>query len=188
MSEDEKRFIQIQQDRFHYNWRRREDSDEYPRFPDIFGAFKKYYETLINFDSDSGGNGLKEVQYELTYVNHIPESATWKTFDQIGQVLPDVSWRDDAIRFLPAPASVRWEAQFPMPDGAGVLSATARTARSAATGKPVITLDLTARGPAGTLEFDEWFDLARKWIVKGFIDLTDDEMQKTVWGRKEEEA
>jgi len=185
MSSDERRIIQIQRDRFHYNWRRQEESDDYPRFPDVFSAFKKHYEILIGFDADASGEGLKELQYELTYVNHIPVSDFWQDFDQIGNVFPDVSWRKDSGRFLPTPVTMKWDAQFPMPDGAGVLTVSTRTARSATTGEPVITLDLTARGPAATLEFDDWFVLARQWIVKGFIDITDDKMQRAVWGKKE---
>ncbi len=186
MSVDERRLIQVQRDRFHYNWRRQDDSDEYPRFPDIFCSFKDYYETLVGFDTDNGGKGLIEIQYELTYVNHIPVSHFGQGFGQIGNVLPDVSWRAGGSRFLPTPSGMRWESQFPMPDGAGILSANARTARTADTGEPVITLDMSARGPAGTLDFDDWFNVGREWIVKGFIDLTDEDIQNKVWEKQKE--
>ena len=28
-----------------------------------------------------------------------------------------------------------------------------------------------------------WFDTAREWIVKGFVDLTDEKVQHDIWGR-----
>jgi hypothetical protein len=29
-----------------------------------------------------------------------------------------------------------------------------------------------------------WFDLAREWIVRGFTDLTGEEVQKQIWRKK----
>jgi len=29
-----------------------------------------------------------------------------------------------------------------------------------------------------------WFDLAHEWIVRGFTDLTEKEMQETIWKRE----
>ena len=185
VSDDDTKLIQVQRDRFHYNWRRRGEDYEYPKFPSVFAPFKRYYEILAGFDRDAGGDGLNERHYELTYINHIPVSSHWAGFHEVAKVLPDISWRNEDSRFLPAPSAFRWDAQFPMPDGAGVLTAVARSARSTETGEPVLALDLTASGPAGTLSFDDWFTLAREWIVKGFIDLTDVNMQKQVWGKTE---
>jgi hypothetical protein len=47
-------------------------------------------------------------------------------------------------------------------------------------------LDLTVRGIGSHRSFDdmkEWFNIARVWIVRGFTDLTTDEMQTKVWRR-----
>ena len=48
----------------------------------------------------------------------------------------------------------------------------------------MILLDLTVRG-IGKEGMEAWFDLAREWIVCGFADLTGDEIQKTIWGRRD---
>jgi hypothetical protein len=51
----------------------------------------------------------------------------------------------------------------------------------------VLLLDLTVRGigrdksPGG---MTDWFDLAREWIVRGFTDLTGEDVQKNIWRKK----
>jgi uncharacterized protein (TIGR04255 family) len=184
MSEDERQLIQVQQDRFHFNWRRQEKSDEYPHFKEVYKSFKNHYETLAKFLSESGTQEAREQKYELTYINHIPVDNVWQRLERLGLVFPDLAWRETKSRFLPAPTNVHWEAQFPLPDGAGILSAKIRTAREKATGKLVLLFDLTAHGPAGTLNFDKWFELSHHWVVQGFNDLTGTDMHHEVWQRK----
>ncbi|MCP4679612.1 MAG: TIGR04255 family protein [Deltaproteobacteria bacterium] len=184
-SEDERRLLQIQQDRFIFNWRRRDDADEYPTFPDVWDSFTKHYETYKEYLTADGKHPLREVQYELRYVNHIPADKVWHGLEDINRVFPDIDWRDNKDRFLPIPRDVRWETRFPLPDGAGVLLSNAGTARRIDTGELILTLDLLCQGPAGILEFHRWFDLGHEWIVRGFSDLTGNEMQTTTWGRKE---
>jgi len=74
-----------------------------------------------------------------------------------------------------------------LPDEAARLHVTIRHAKLRDSELPVLLLDLTVRGigkdmsPEGMLE---WFDLAREWIVRGFADLTGEEVQKNIWRRK----
>jgi len=48
-------------------------------------------------------------------------------------------------------------------------------------------LELTAKG-LGEEKTNEairsWFDLAHEWIVRGFTELTEEEVQKTIWKRE----
>jgi hypothetical protein len=51
----------------------------------------------------------------------------------------------------------------------------------------ILVLELAAAGPPsdqteGGLE--SWFEVAHEWIVKGFEDITDKEVQRSVWGRR----
>ena len=78
-SEDRKKLIQIQSDRFHYNWRKNVEIDEeYPRFSklkpeflnewNIFQSWTEENKKTINYDV---------VGLELSYINYIDESLGW---------------------------------------------------------------------------------------------------------------
>lgn len=64
------------------------------------------------------------------------------------------------------------------------LSLNVRTVRRKAEGDIELAMDLTARGAAGLVPMDRWFDRAHHAIVQAFADLTGGEMHRD-WGRKE---
>ena len=187
-TEDRRRLIQVQRDRFHFNWQRREEGDEYPQFPVVYKEYKRHLGTLHEFLSEGGLPEPQPVQYELTYLNHIPVDEVWQGYHHLGRVLPDIAWRDRQGRFLPAPEHLHWEVGFPMKGGAGVLAAKARSVRRRDTGELALALELTARGPAGALAMDRWFRIGHEWIVKSFAELTGQEMHSRIWRRKGDPA
>jgi uncharacterized protein (TIGR04255 family) len=178
--------IQVQRDRFLHNWKKVRPEDEYPRYPQVIKLFK---DRLAQFESFLIENDLGVIapkQYEMTYVNHIPQGDAWTTLNEIRNVFPDFSLR--AIhRFLPEPEGINWRTSYVLPDGEGRLHVTIRHAKLRDSGLPMLLLDLTVRGigrdtsPQGMVG---WFDLAREWIVRGFADLTGDEVQTNIWRRK----
>ncbi len=187
-TEDGRRLIQVQRNGFHFNWRQREDGDEYPCFPKVYKEFNEHLATFEAFLGKFDQMTLQPVQYELTYVNRIPVDGVWSGYQQLGRVLPDLHWREEEDRFLPTPEHLTWNVGFPMENEAGVLVVTARSARRRDTGEIVLALDLTARGLAGQLSMEEWFDIGHKWIVRGFTDLTGQDMHEKVWHRKDDPA
>jgi uncharacterized protein (TIGR04255 family) len=71
-SVDNKNVIQIQKDRFVFNWRRDKSSaSEYPRFDSIKSKFLTELEGFILFLEKYNLPSLNFNQAELTYVNHI---------------------------------------------------------------------------------------------------------------------
>jgi hypothetical protein len=134
------------------------------------------------------GLGTPEMfQYELTYVNHIPQGDGWTKVDDLGKVFPDFSWRVGTHRFLPQPERINWQTSFVLPNRAGRLHMTIRRGIRRTDGHPLLLFELTARG-IGSDKSPEgmwaWFDLAHDWIVLGFADLTGGEVQKNIWRRK----
>ena len=184
LSEDGSRLVQIQGDRFLYNWKRDEEGAAYPSFDKVYAEFQEYFDKFIKF-LDSFGLGTPEVQYlELQYVNHI---GAWNGLDLVGGtgVLVDHKHIEDAARFLPAPETFGWQSNYLLPDGQGQFHLNARTAKRRSTGEKLVRLDLGARGQpkdASAESFDSWFELAHDWIVQGFCDLTAPELHK-FWGR-----
>lgn len=71
ISEDENHLVQFQTDRFLQNWRKRKDSDSYPRFEHIYASFRSKLESLRKFYEDQRDHRLEINQVEVTYINII---------------------------------------------------------------------------------------------------------------------
>ena len=185
-SEDGSRLIQIQGDRFVYNWKREEDEAEYPNFDKIYAKFQEILSQFIDFLEISGYGKPRYNYLELQYVNHI---GPWNGLDAVGSsgVLADHSHLKNSARFLPLPVAYNWQSHYELPEGLGHLYVTTQTAISRPTGESVVRLEMATRGSpkdSSASSFDEWFDLAHDWIVLGFCDLTVPELHK-IWRRKQ---
>jgi uncharacterized protein (TIGR04255 family) len=179
--------IQIQRDRFLHNWKKVRPEDEYPRYPKVIEMFKDRLSQFESFLKENDLGIIEPRQYEMSYINHIPQGDGWTTLNEIRNVFPDFSLRVSEHRFLPEPEGINWRTNFVLPDQAGRLHVNIQHGKHRETRKPVLVLDLTVRGmgkdksPEGMWT---WFDLARKWIVRGFTDLTGEEVQKQIWRRE----
>ena len=70
-----------------------------------------------------------------------------------------------------------------MPNNKGRLHALLRLAVNKESKDQIMIFELTARGFSSE-NMSDWFDMAHEWIVRGFSDLTNDTIQKTIWKRK----
>jgi uncharacterized protein (TIGR04255 family) len=178
--------IQVQRDRFLHNWRKIQPDDEYPRYYNVIESFMNY---LSRFESFLQKNQLGEIvplQYELTYVNHVPKGEGWESIKEIGKLFPDFVFRDTPQRFLPQIEGVNWQTSFALPNRVGRLHITIRNALHQQTKQPIFSLELTVRGieaDKSSEGMEKWFDTAHEWIVYGFADITDVEVQKKIWKR-----
>lgn len=181
ISESEDHLVQVQRDRFLCNWRKLNDAHKYPSYDVVIDQFWEQLRVFEEFATEDVGMPVEYTQYELTYINHVAAGAGWASLADVGDVLPDYSWRRDGARFLPTPETVDWSSSFALPEKKGRLHLRVRSAERIDSGQHVLMVELTARG------FEEsrtaWFDLAHEWIVKAFTDLTAQEIQKSVWGR-----
>lgn len=183
LTEDGHRLIQLQRDRFVYNWRRSSPDDgDYPSYDNVIVDFERVWHTFENFVTEENLGELVARQLELAYVNIIP-------FSQIPDSDPvflDHARNSSPERFLPAPESFEWRTSYPLPNDSGRLHVLISSAREVASGAPVRRLEMTARGvndAAPTGDMRSWFDLAHEWIVRGFTDVTTTRMQTEVWRR-----
>lgn len=180
--------IQVQRDRFLHNWKKVEPTDEYPRFPEVSKIFRERLGQFEAFLRENGLGRIEPVQYELTYINHIPRGEGWDTLRDIGSVFPDFSWNFGRERFIPVPEAINWKSVFQLPEQTGRLHVSIRSANRLSDSKPILLLELTARGIGKEQSQDamwSWLDTARTWIVRTFADLTDERLQKNFWGRKQ---
>ena len=157
--------------------------DEYPRYPKVIKMFRNRLLQFKSFLKEYKFGEIDPLQYEMTYINHIQEEEGWTNLKEVGNVFPDFCYRDNEKRFLPEPDRINWRTSFVLPNEAGRLHVTIRN-RTLKTGKRMIFLDLTVRGIGNDKSekgMESWFDLAREWIVRGFVDLTGKDVQEKVW-------
>jgi len=178
--------IQLQADRFHFNWRQLQPENQYPRYPVIIEKFKRHFANFSSFLAEHHLGSIEPTECELTYVNQIPQGMGWNSIEEIGSLLKDVSWDRSRKSFLPPPEGVAWVANFQLPSENGTFRVSLKQAKRRADNKPVIMIELSAKGLPQQRSIESiwsWYDLAHEWIVRGFSDITDDNAQIKLWKR-----
>ncbi len=179
--------IQVQNDRFHFNWRKRSQGEAYPRFDTVLHSFKKNFGIFAELIKESGLGPINPIECELLYINHIPKEDGWESAADTQNILPDLAWRSIKKRFLKEPLSIGWQTSFALPEDCGRLNVSLQQGERQSDKLPILRLEFVARGLGEDKSPDalwEWFELAHKWIVFGFADLTNPKIQKEVWGLK----
>ena len=169
--------VQLQVDWFAYNWRKTSENPEYSRYEKGRDKFKLWLQEFQSFLKESlDVPNLEPTQCEVTYVNHIELTPDDLKVSPFGRVLQDIN--PTTGKFLPAPETARYGASYIIDEGSGPLGRLHLNAEHVVIGeesKTVLFLNLTARGKPlssdleGTLGF---IDIGRKWIVRGFVDIT----------------
>lgn len=179
VNDEETNLLQIQEDRFVSNWRRRSAEAEYPRYPILRKSFLGDFGTFQDFVRTHDLGELDLVQCEVTYVNHfelpepltIGEAVTVFRESYSEPFLPDIEGGALRLRYVITCAD----------KPCGRLHVHADLSRQSG-----VRLVLTARGPLRGGESTEgvcgFFDLGHEWIVRGFTAMTSGQLHKK-WGR-----
>lgn len=189
LNEEETELYQLQHDVFACNWRRHVPSATYPRYSHVRSQFEKGFRAFTSFAEENQLGEVSPLRCEVSYVNHLPAGEGWEKFGELHKVLSGCSFVRPST-FLPEAEEIRLLRRFAMRDDTrqfrGRLTVSANPAFRKPDKHPLVVLTLTARGAPispgieGVLGF---FDLGREWIVRGFVDLTTEEMHR-IWGLK----
>jgi uncharacterized protein (TIGR04255 family) len=185
INEDGRNLIQVQQDRFIFNWKKAADDDKYPSYDDVIDRFNRHLAGFVEFLNNEGIGTPTYRQFELIYVNHIPLGKAEEFEIAEGRVLVDHMRDTSRERFLEDPEAVNWVSIYSLPNQEGRLYVAAQSARSP-DGRRILRLDMTARGIPRELSDtgrQAWFNQAHVWITHGFADLTTKDLQERVWKR-----
>jgi uncharacterized protein (TIGR04255 family) len=180
--------IQLQQDRFIHNWRKADDNAEYIRYPRVRERFADSFEKFESFVRSEKLGHISPDQCEVTYTNHLVEGYGWDRQGQLDQVF--TFWQPQVrTSFLPEPENASISVRFVIPgpggDPIGRLHVEAQPAFRKTDLRPILVVNLTARGaPLGTglSGVMDFFDIGREWIVRGFAAITTNEMH-AIWRR-----
>ena len=187
--DDDSELIQVQQDRFVFNWRRREG--EYPRYEHVRKGFVEYFEMVQRFLSEEGlTDQVSMNHWEVTYLNHIHPGTHWREHRELGVVIP--SWNHRlSDNFLPDPEDVAFRARYRIfgeqDNPLGRLHIVVEPEFDTRSHEPLINLRLTARGRledgTTTAGLHRSLDIGHEWIVCGFSSITSRTMHED-WERE----
>ncbi len=185
VSDKQNKLVQLQDDRFYFNWRKTVKGEAYPRYSKIIKAFKAHLRTFQEFLEEEDLGSVNPDSCELTYINHIPKGEGWESMADMTGVFRDITWDKDE-RFLKDPLSLEGRVVFPLRQNKGRLHITISHGERQHDMCPVIVLEISARSPQEKKSMQavwEWFEVAHEGIVCGFADLTELTIQKDVWQR-----
>lgn len=180
-SDDRKQLIQLQSNRFHYNWRKRDDSGPYPHFHEIYPRFYDEWSKLQSWWSQIEGTPLQPIRYELTYVNQIDKNFGWNNASDHHKIFSIVSqeWQN-----IPLQSNVfNTNIEFRLPDEKGTLCVDLKQGVRPKDSMVLMILDLTASTTDMTIDINNWFDLAHASAVEMFLSLINQQC-KEEWGLK----
>ena len=180
LSADSTELIQVQPDRFGYNWRKEPADAPYPRYRYLRQRFEHVFSTFA--ESIQGkGRTMHPTWCEMTYINAITP-ADPSTLPDLSSILRRFS--PDRPEFLSPPQDSTFAERFLLTRNGtptGRLYVSANPALRLQDRVPIYMLTFTARGlppsadEAGVLSF---FDEGRDLIVRSFRDMTTPEMHE----------
>lgn len=183
------RMIQVQNGRLHFNWLG-EGGANYPRYVKVKDEFKSVLQRFLAFLNQSQIAGFQPNQWEVTYVNQIPQGTAWKSPADWEFFLPLRG--APTIEGLIQAESFSGEWHFVIPPQAGRLHIAWQHARKEATAggsqEELVQITLTARGPlpADADPMQSLFvglELGHRTIVRAFASLMSAEAN-SFWGLK----
>jgi uncharacterized protein (TIGR04255 family) len=178
--------LQLQPNRFYFNWRKVQPNTPYPRFDNLAPLFCKYLETFVSFLKEESLGTPDIGTAELVYVNHIPKGEGWREITDVGEVFPDLVWRPRKS-LLGEEKGFAWHGSFRTADvrlEADIKSGEAKDGEEKPNQLFLFELRAVSRKQLQTVDaVRDWFRLANASIVLAFQDLTSERMQKEIWGR-----
>lgn len=178
-SDDRRQLVQLQSNRFHYNWRQQEESDQYPHFHEIYPKFVQEWEHFQHWWLTLTGTPLSVTRYELTYLNQIDAKLGWTQANDFPKIFKFLgpAWQE----FPLSPAMFNTNFEFNLPDNNGSLSVALNQGIKPQDNIAVAILNLTASTTNTSVELEDWFALAHKSTVEMFLSLISED-SKQEWG------
>jgi uncharacterized protein (TIGR04255 family) len=184
VGKDETRLLQVQRDRFVYNWRNRPEGDDYPHYEVIRPEFNTYFERFEAFARARLDDTVRCTWAELTYVNLISLPSDGDASSVVTLL------RGSGLKSLPPVDDVAATWRFLMRDTQGDpfgrLTVALQQGFNPSDLRPLINLSLTARGLVSSEGQGpgHFLDIAHDWLVRGFSEITSKEHRK-LWGLTE---
>lgn len=186
ISEDNSEIIQVQRDRFTFNWRKTDLNQQYPGFSSICEKFEDFYNRFCKIIKDINIGEVTPLQYELTYINQLRQGDGWDKLDEIGKIYNMFVDCQQSDPFWLGAESLILRTSFALSDLQGRLHLTISNRVKMPEESQTLQTDFTMRGfPENTDDtMIDWFKAAREQIREKFLFLFTENIQTQIWGRK----
>lgn len=185
VAEDDTRVIQLQPNRFLFNWRGQR-GQTYPSYDANSKAFLDEFAKFSSFCEKHELEPPAPRLCEVSYVNHIIPEAGESALELFGRMFCGLKW-ESADGWLPVPESVSFNRVYVIGEDRGRLYAEAAIGVKLPEKREFVQLNLTGRVncvPEGMKGLTDALQLAHDWVVNGFANMTNPEIQIERWERK----
>ncbi len=188
---DQAKVVQLQSDKFLYNWRKVSQTVEYPHFQDVYQGFSVEWQHFEDWwrqlwqaqqlaPTFPGLDPIKTTQYELTYLNQIGHEQGWDSSADTQRIFKFLAGNWSGFP-LSQPQAHQFNLEFALPEGMGTLSISISQGIELESNLPVLICELTARSANTQLPIDHWFEAAHESMVQSFLHILNEDV-KTAWG------
>jgi uncharacterized protein (TIGR04255 family) len=179
---DGEQLVQVQPDRFGFNWRQGAAEDEYPTYDTTSRRCLDEFAGFADFCREQGLGELQPNICELVYVNRIEPQDEEHIVELFDRVFEGIDWRT-SDGWLPVPERVSFNRTYEIPEQKGRLYADASVVERRE-GGPFIRLRMMARILHHSEDqLSDNLRLAHDWIVNGFVSLTNEAVRRDRWGQ-----
>ena len=184
VQEYDNELVQVQFNRFIYNWRKRRPDDDYPGYEKVVGNFEQYLLRFQKFLVDEELGNLTPNRYELTYIDHILLNEGWETLNRIDRVFPSLISLEAHKILSEDVREINWQMMFGLPKDSGILQLSIRNAQRVSDNRPLLNVEFSAVSNEPYQPMRDWFDSAHEVINNLFSQLVSNEIQEKFWGKK----
>jgi uncharacterized protein (TIGR04255 family) len=179
-SRDREQMIQLEDDRFYFNWRRISNESDYPHFDTLYSQFSKEWSGFQEWWTELDNLPVSPKSYELSYINQIDASLGWKSVSDTFNIFSFIDLPVDNS------SSLKLEAQahilsFALPDNKGRLVIHAGDGQRRDDLSNVLVLRITAQSLNTDTPMCEWFEVAHDSIIETFLQILS-KTTKERWG------
>lgn len=184
--EDKSQILQVQRDRFTFNWRKIDLNQQYPGFSSICDTFEDFYNRFCQIVKDMKIGEVTPLQYELTYIDQLRQGDGWDKLDEIGRIYNIFIDSEQSDSFWNGVESVNFRTSFPVADSQSRLHLAITNRVKMPEQWHTLQTDFTVRGFPENPEvpMETWFKSARDRIREKFAEMFAEDVQTQVWGRK----
>ena len=183
--ENEDQILQVQRDRFTFNWRKTDSDQKYPGFSTIYERFQDFYSRFCLTIEKLDVGSVQPLQYELTYIDQLMYGESWNSIYDVGKIFNMFNDSFESEHFWEGAESLNFRTTFPVRDLHSRLHVAISNRLKMPEKIHTLQTDFTLRGSPENADYEiaTWFNLARDRINDKFVSMFSENIQTQVWGR-----
>jgi uncharacterized protein (TIGR04255 family) len=184
-SQSQAKIIQVQRDAFLFNWPLPPDCQVYPSHENVLPEFKESWQNFCLFLTKNGLDIPTVKSCEITYINNLKRGNDWENVEDLSSILRQWNVLSKELSDV-RPTLASFQLNYLLPDIESNLNISLQPALMVEDSREIFQISITVIGKPASQDVEDmlyWFNAGREYIVRSFVDLTTDEIQKK-WGRK----